>query len=100
MSEELDDWAPLGVDGHYTAKRPWIDYAQNFTKGLQHLTGALAERSRRDEFADGEPAPDDGQLLPADGERDAILIEAGAFPSDRHAVARSCRFHGSTRRPR
>src|SRR5688572_33255644 len=41
VSEELADWASLGVGGHHTATRPWIDYAQNFTKGLQHLTGAL-----------------------------------------------------------
>ena len=43
VSEELADWAALGVGGHHTATRPWIDYAQNFTKGLQHLTGGGRE---------------------------------------------------------
>jgi kynureninase len=42
VSEELADWAALGVGGHHTASRPWIDYAQNFTKGLIHVTGAQA----------------------------------------------------------
>src|SRR5688572_33502749 len=41
VSEELAEWSALGVAGHHTATRPWIDYAQNFIKGLQHLTGAL-----------------------------------------------------------
>ena len=45
VSEELAEWAQLGVAGHHTATRPWIDYAQNFTKGLQLLTGALASES-------------------------------------------------------
>ncbi len=65
VSEELADWAQLGVLGHHTATRPWIDYAQNFTKGLQHVTGAQAHRSRRHELAHREPAPDDGVVLSA-----------------------------------
>src|SRR5262245_17162719 len=41
VSEELADWAALGVAGHHTATRPWIDYAQNFIKGLAHVAGSL-----------------------------------------------------------
>ena len=40
VSEELSEWASLGVAGHHTATRPWIDYAQNLVKGLVHVTGA------------------------------------------------------------
>src|SRR5262245_45109037 len=41
VSEELAEWAEMGVAGHHTATRPWIDYAQNFIKGLVHVTGSL-----------------------------------------------------------
>ena len=65
VSEELADWAALGVGGHHTATRPWIDYAQNFTKGLQHVTGALANEVVAMNSLTDQPAPDDGVVLPA-----------------------------------
>ena len=40
VSEELDDWARLGVEGHEHARRPWIPYHENLTAGLAALTGA------------------------------------------------------------
>ena len=86
VSEELADWAQLGVGGHHTATRPWIDYAQNFTKGLQHVTGALAS-----EVVAMNSLTVNLHLMMASfyrpvGMRDKVLIEAGAFSSDRHAI--------------
>ena len=26
INDELDDWASLGVDGHFQANNPWYDY--------------------------------------------------------------------------
>jgi kynureninase len=65
VSEELAEWAQLGVAGHHTATRPWIDYAQNFTKGLQHVTGALANEVVAMNSLTDQPAPDDGVVLSA-----------------------------------
>ena len=93
VSEELADWAALGVGGHHTATRPWIDYAQNFTKGLQHLTGALAS-----EVVAMNSLTVNLHLMMASfyrpvGMRDKMLIEAGAFSSDRHAILGQLSWH-------
>jgi kynureninase len=94
VSEELAEWAALGVTGHHTATRPWIDYAANFTKGLQHVTGALAN-----EVVAMNSLTVNLHLMMASfyrpvGMRDKILIEEGAFSSDRHAVLGQLSWHG------
>ena len=93
VSEELADWAALGVGGHHTATRPWIDYAQNFTKGLQHLTGA-----QPNEVVAMNSLTMNLHLMMASfyrpvGMRDKVLIEAGAFSSDRHAILGQLSWH-------
>src|SRR4030095_10331740 len=93
VSEELADWAALGVGGHHTASRPWIDYAQNFTKGLTHVSGALAN-----EVVAMNSLTVNLHLMMASfyrpvGMRDKVLIEAGAFSSDRHAVLAALCWH-------
>ena len=93
VSEELADWAQLGVAGHHTATRPWIDYAQNFTKGLQHVTGAQAN-----EVVAMNSLTINLHLMMASfyrpvGMRDKVLIEAGAFSSDRHAILGQLSWH-------
>ena len=93
VSEELAEWAQLGVAGHHTATRPWIDYAQNFTKGLQHVTGALPN-----EVVAMNSLTVNLHLMMASfyrpvGMRDKVLIEAGAFSSDRHAILGQLSWH-------
>jgi kynureninase len=93
VSEELAEWAQLGVAGHHTASRPWIDYAQNFTKGLQHVTGALPS-----EVVAMNSLTINLHLMMASfyrpvGTRDKILIEEGAFSSDRHAILGQLSWH-------
>jgi len=93
VSEELADWAALGVAGHHTAGRPWIDYAQNFSRGLQHVTGALAS-----EVVAMNSLTVNLHLMMASfyrpvGMRDKVLIEAGAFSSDRHAILGQFAWH-------
>jgi kynureninase len=93
VSEELADWAALGVAGHHTASRPWIDYAQNFSKGLMHVAGALAS-----EVVAMNSLTVNLHLMMASfyrpvGMRDKVLIEAGAFSSDRHAILGQLSWH-------
>src|SRR5688572_13858801 len=40
VTEELDDWATLGVEGHMHSRRPWLYYHKFTKKGLAALTGA------------------------------------------------------------
>jgi kynureninase len=87
VAEELDDWARLGVEGHEHARRPWVPYHENLTPGLALLTGARAS-----EVVAMNSLTVNLHLMLASfyrpqGARTRILIEAGAFSSDRHAVA-------------
>ncbi|HEX5209383.1 MAG TPA: kynureninase [Steroidobacteraceae bacterium] len=92
--EELEDWARFGVLGHEHARRPWIPYDENLRAGLASLTGA-----RPGEVVAMSSLTVNLHLMLAafyrpSGARRRILIEAGAFSSDRHAVASQIAWHG------
>src|ERR1700736_5080898 len=94
VEQELDDWARLGVLGHEQATRPWIPYHENLTAGLAYLSGA-----RPDEVVAMNSLTVNLHLMLAAfyrprGKRRKILIEAGAFPSDRHAVISQLQWRG------
>jgi kynureninase len=94
VDQELDDWARLAVLGHEQATRPWIPYHENLAAGLAYLSGA-----RPDEVVAMNSLTVNLHLMLASfyrpaGRRVKILIEAGAFSSDRHAVASQLAWHG------
>lgn len=94
VSAELDDWARLAVEGHHHAQRPWIDYADRARTGLAALTGAEPQ-----ELVAMNSLTVNLHLMLASfyepcGARRRILIEDGAFSSDRHAVAAQIAWHG------
>ena len=66
LEQELQDWAELGVEGHFHAKNPWMPYHRLLTQQTAELVGAEPGGSCRDEFADGESALDDGVVLSSD----------------------------------
>jgi kynureninase len=94
VAQELDDWGALGVLGHESARRPWIPYHENLTAGLAQLTGAAPQEV----VAMNSLTANLHLMLAAffrpRGKRKKILIESGAFPSDRHAVASQLAWHG------
>jgi len=99
--EDLADWENLGVLGHASARRPWIDYAAGLQADLAQLAGALPA-----EVAAMNSLTVNLHLLLAsfyrpsgpNGKRRKILIEAGAFPSDRHVVTSQLAWHGGDAR--
>ncbi|MDB6087707.1 MAG: putative kynureninase [Gammaproteobacteria bacterium] len=94
VTEELDDWARLAVLGHEHARRPWIPYHENLTEGLMHLTGAKAgEVIAMNSLTVNLHLMLASFYRPA-GKRTKILIETGAFSSDRHAVTSQLAWHG------
>ncbi len=94
VEEELQDWEQLGVAGHHRSRRPWIDYAELLQPGLARLAGA-----KPSEVVAMNSLSINLHLLlasfyrPQRGRR-CIVIERGAFPSDRHAVASQLAWHG------
>lgn len=94
LQQELDDWADLGVEGHFHAKHPWMPYHSELRDMLAETVGA-----RPVEVVAMNSLTVNLHLLMASfyrpsRERPAILIEQGAFPSDRYAVESQIRFHG------
>lgn len=94
VMEELDDWAQLAVLGHEHGHRPWIHYHENLRDGLTALAGA-----RSGEVVAMSSLTVNLHLLLAafyrpSGERRRILMEAGAFSSDRHAVVSQMTWRG------
>jgi kynureninase len=94
VNEELDEWSRLAVSGHEQARRPWIPYHENLTAGLAALAGAEAS-----EVVAMNSLTVNLHLMLASfyrpqGRRTRILIEAGAFSSDRHAVSSQIAWRG------
>jgi kynureninase len=92
--EELDEWAQRAVEGHEHARRPWVPYHENLSQGLARLTGAsAAEVVAMNSLTVNLHLMFASFYHPA-GRRCRVLIEAGAFSSDRHAVASQIAWHG------
>src|SRR5262249_50684000 len=68
-------------------RRPWIPYHENLAAGLAHLAGAhTSEVVAMNSLTANLHFMMASFYRPA-GQRVKILVEAGAFSSDRHAVA-------------
>ncbi len=94
VMEEMEDWAKLGVWGHEGSRRPWIPYHENLAAGLAYLCGAAgSEVVAMNSLTANLHFMMAGFFRPG-GARTKILIEAGAFSSDRHAVASQLAWHG------
>jgi kynureninase len=94
ITAEIADWERLGGLGHEEARSPWIGYAEQFQAPLAQLCGARAA-----EVVAMNSLSINLHLLLASfyrpaAERGAVLIEAGAFSSDRHVVTSQIAWHG------
>ncbi|KUF27053.1 kynureninase [Xanthomonas phaseoli] len=94
LEEVLDQWGALAVEGHFTGPTQWLTYHQLVRDGLARVVGA-----QPGEVVAMNTLSVNLHLMMASfyrptAERGAILIEAGAFPSDRHAVESQLRLHG------
>ena len=94
LLQELDDWAALGVEAHFHGKHPWMPYHNEVRDGLARIAGAQPS-----EVVAMNSLTANLHLLMVSfyrptAQRPAILMEAGAFPSDQYAMASQVRFHG------
>jgi kynureninase len=95
INEELDAWKKYGVEGHFHAKRPWINYHEFLTQYSAEIVGALAK-----EVVVMNSLSVNLHLLMTsfyrpNVKKKKILIEHNAFPSDRYAVQSQLKFHGN-----
>lgn len=94
LTDELDDWRDLAVEAHFKGKHPWMPYHGFVRDHLAEVVGALPS-----EVVAMNSLTVNLHLMMVSfyrptAERNAILIEKRAFPSDRHAVESQLRFHG------
>ncbi len=93
VQQEMDDWATLAVDAHLKARNPWLPYHEFVTEPMSRVVGAqpietvmmnsLTVNLHLLLVSFYRPTTD----------RYKIVIEKGAFPSDRYAVVSQLKFH-------
>lgn len=94
VTEELHDWAKLGVEGHLHSRRPWLYYHKFSKKALAALTGAKATEV----VAMNHLTVNLHLMLVTfyrpTASRFKIITEAGAFSSDQYAFESQTKLHG------
>jgi len=94
VAQELIDWQRLAVLGHHAAERPWISYHQRATAALAALAGAgETEVVAMNSLTVNLHLMMVSFFRPG-GQRNRVLIEKSAFPSDRYAIVSQLEFHG------
>jgi kynureninase len=94
VQEELEDWRRLGVKGHFDGRRPWMPYHEQFTEPTARLVGAKpVEVVNMNSLTVNLHLMMTSFYRPTQG-RHKLLVERGAFPSDRYAVEAQVRLHG------
>jgi len=96
INEELQDWATLGVEGHFEARRPWMPYHEEVTESMAKIVGGLEH-----EVVVMNSLTVNLHLLLASfyqptQKRYKIIIEQDAFPSDRYVVQSQAEFHAKS----
>ncbi|MSR29228.1 MAG: kynureninase [Phycisphaerales bacterium] len=86
IAEELDLWANHGAEGHVRGKRPWVEYHEHFRAGLAMLAGGMESEVVAMNTLTANLHFLMMSFYRPEGARRRILVERGAFPSDRFAV--------------
>jgi kynureninase len=94
LEEELDDWARLGVDGHFKEQNPWYSYHESLGEAGARLVGA-----RPGEVVWMNSLTINLHLMMATfyrptTERFKILVDQPLFPSDHYAINSQIRYRG------
>ena len=94
VQRELDDWAKMGVEGHFHAKNPWMPYHEIFPKQLSKIVGC-----KQNEVVVMNSLTVNLHLLMVSfykptKQRYKIICEAKAFPSDQYAFETQVKYHG------
>ncbi|MBT8252862.1 MAG: kynureninase [Bacteroidia bacterium] len=94
VEQELRDWANLGVEGHVSAKNPWLNYHEFLTENMARLVGAKPLEVIVMNTLTANLHFMMVSFYQPKGDRYKILIEHDAFPSDKYAVESQLRHHG------
>jgi kynureninase len=99
VDQEMDDWARMGVEGHFEGTTPWYSYHEVFREVGARLVGA---RPGANEVVMMNSLTINLHLMmvtffqptPGTGNRFKILMDEPAFPSDIYAIKTHLRTRG------
>ena len=94
VEEVLDKWAHDAVEAHFREPAPWMPYHALVREPLARLVGAQPSEVVAMNSLTANLHLMLVSFYRPTRERPAILMEAGAFPSDHHALESQVRFHG------
>jgi kynureninase len=94
VQQELNDWSNMGVEGHFTAKHPWLHYHEMFPSLLSNIVGC-----EEHEVVVMNQLTVNLHLLMVSfyrptAQKFKIICEEKAFPSDQYALESQVRYHG------
>ncbi|KQC32757.1 kynureninase [Nonlabens sp. YIK11] len=94
VADELNDWAQLGVKGHFDKTFPWTRYHEFLNEPMAKVVGALPHEV----VVMNTLTPNLHFMMVSfykpSGKRRKIVMEADAFPSDTYAVDSQIKWHG------
>jgi kynureninase len=94
VEEVLEKWSHEAVEGHFREPAPWMTYHGLVRNGLAEIVGAQPSEVVAMNSLTANLHLMMVSFYQPTSQRPAILMEAGAFPSDRHALESQMRFHG------
>ena len=94
VEEVLDKWAREAVEGHFTGSAQWMPYHELVRDPLARVVGALPSEVVAMNSLTANLHFMLVSFYRPTRERPVLLMEAGAFPSDRYALESQVRFHG------
>lgn len=94
LKQELDDWAALGVEGHFKENDPWYTFHEKFSSLIAKIVGATPS-----EVVCMNTLTVNLHLMMVSfyqpkGKRSKIIMEAPVFSSDTYAVKSQLQLHG------
>ncbi len=94
VNQELEDWANLGVEGHFKGKNPWMYYHHFLTEKAAQVVGAKpVEVVIMNNLTANLHLMMVSFYRPTKS-RFKIIMEGSAFPSDQYAMESQVKFHG------
>jgi kynureninase len=94
LEEETDAWARLGVEGHFREAAPWFSYSDLFANPTARLVGARPTEVVTMNSLTVNLHQMFASFYRPTRERFKVIIEDGAFPSDRYAVVSQLQHRG------
>ena len=94
LKQEMEDWGKIGVEGHFNAKTPWVNYHQSLAQSTSRLVGG-----KTNEVVTMNGLSVNLHLLLTSfyqptKEKYKILCEPHLFPSDLYIVQSQIQLNG------